>query len=123
MAKKKILIVDDSKTALMLERMVLGTSAYELVEAVDGEDALAKAIAEKPDLILLDVVMPKLDGFETCKRLRSMEETRTIPIIMVTTRGEENNVEKAYASGCTDFVTKPIDRMELSAKVRRHLGE
>ena len=119
---KKILIVDDSKTALTLERTLL-ESTYEVIEAQDGEQALAKAKSERPDLILLDIVMPKLDGFETCKRLRDLAETKTTPIIMVTTRGEAENIEAGYEHGCTDYVTKPINGAELLAKVRDCVGE
>jgi DNA-binding response OmpR family regulator len=120
--KKKILIVDDSRTVLTLERTLLA-SHYDIVEAQDGEEALAKAKSERPALILLDIVMPKLDGFETCKRLRALAETKTTPIIMVTTRGEADNVEAAYEHGCTDYVTKPINGPGLLAKIRDCVGE
>lgn len=122
MKRKKILIVDDSKVVLTLERSLL-SSSYDLVEARDGEEAVAKAVAERPDLVLLDVVMPKLDGFETCKRLRELPETMAIPIIMVTTRGEAENVEAAYQKGCNDYVTKPINGPELLSKIRNCVGE
>jgi PleD family two-component response regulator len=120
-AKKRVLIVDDSSTVRLLERVILGP-IYDLVEAVDGEDALAKAAAERIDCVLLDVVMPKLDGFETCRRLRELETTRTIPIVIVTTHGEQSEVDKARSAGCTDYVTKPIDRQALLEKIRRLIG-
>ena len=121
--KKKILIVDDSQTVLLMEKMILSKGPYVIVTAANGEEAVAKAAAELPDLILLDVVMPKMNGFDACKRLREQELTRTTPIIMVTTRGEESNVETGYASGCTDYITKPINGPELLAKLRGFLGE
>jgi len=121
--KKKILIVDDSQTVLLMEKMILSKGPYTIVTATNGEEAVAKAAAEQPDLILLDVVMPKMNGFDACKRLREQELTRTTPIIMVTTRGEESNVENGYASGCTDYITKPINAPELLAKLRGFLGE
>jgi len=121
--KKKILIVDDSQTVLLMEKMILSKGPYTIVTATNGEEAVAKAAAEQPDLILLDVVMPKMNGFDACKRLREQELTRTTPIIMVTTRGEESNVENGYASGCTDYITKPINGPELLAKLRGFLGE
>jgi DNA-binding response OmpR family regulator len=120
--RKKILIVDDSRTVLTLERTLLG-SRYEIIEAQDGEQALQKAKTEKPDLILLDIVMPKLDGFETCSRLRKQAETMATPIIIVTTRGEAENIEAGYVHGCTDYITKPINGAELLAKVRNCVGE
>ncbi len=123
MERKKILLVDDSRTILMMEQMILKKSPYTMVTAGNGEEALAKAEAERPDLILLDVMMPKMDGFETCRRLRSSAATASIPIVMVTTRGEETNVETAYQAGCTDYGTKPIDSIELLSKLRNYLGE
>ena len=121
-AKKRILLVDDSSTVLLMEKILLGRS-YELLTASDGAEALKIAVKEFPDLILLDVVMPKMGGFEVCRVLRGIEATRLIPIIMVTTRGEGKNVEAGFASGATDYLTKPINNAELLAKVQRHLGE
>jgi DNA-binding response OmpR family regulator len=122
MDKKKILLVDDSPTVLLLERMILSKDGYEIVTAKDGLEGVEKAQAERPDLILMDVVMPRMDGFEACRKLRERDETRSIPIIMVTTRGELASVETGYASGCNDYVTKPIAALELLAKVRSCLG-
>ncbi len=122
MNKKKILLVDDSSTTLMMERMILTKGPYELLTAKDGEEAIEKAASEKPDLILLDIVMPNMDGFEACRRLRESEETREIPIIMVTTRGEAENVEQSYELGCNDYVTKPINSLELMTKVKNLLS-
>ncbi len=121
MQKKKILLVDDSATALMMEQMVLGKD-YDIVVAKDGAEALKVAVAEVPDLILLDVMMPKMGGFEVCRILRNLELTKAIPIILVTTRGEAKNVEAGYASGASDYVTKPINNRELLTKIQRHLG-
>jgi DNA-binding response OmpR family regulator len=123
MKQKKILLVDDSPTILMMEKMILAKEPYALVVAKDGHEALAKARSERPDLILLDVVMPKMDGFQVLKTLRGEQATRTIPIIMVTTRGEASNIEGAYASGCTDYVTKPFDGFELISRIRNYLGD
>jgi PleD family two-component response regulator len=123
MKRKKILLVDDAETALMMERMILSGEPYEVVTARDGEEAISRAVIEKPDLILLDVVMPKMDGFAVCKALRSREETRQVPIILVTTRGEPQNVEEGFVSGCSDFITKPMDRLVLIAKIRNYLGD
>ena len=123
MVRKKILLVDDAETILLMEKMFLGKGSYDFVTARDGEQAIELAESELPDLILLDVVMPKLDGFEACLRLRSSSATRSIPIIMVTTRGEGTNVERGFESGATDYITKPIDGLELLSKVRSCLGE
>ena len=122
MPRKKILVVDDSKTCIFMESTILRKGPYDLVTAADGEEAVRKAITERPDLILMDVVMPKKTGFEACRELRGREDTRDIPIILVTTRGEGENVEAGWESGCTDYVTKPVDGVELLAKVRSCVG-
>ena len=120
---KKILMVDDSRTTLFLERTILRNAPYELIEAADGAQAVDKALAERPDLILLDMMMPTMNGLEALRRLREMEATRSIPVIMVTTRSESDRVDTAFELGCTDYVTKPIDQKTLLEKVRELLAE
>jgi CheY-like chemotaxis protein len=102
--------------------MILQGEPYDIVTARDGDEAIAQALAERPDLILLDIVMPKKDGFEVCRTLRNHADTRDTPILLVSTRGEPQNVEAGFASGCNDFVTKPVDRLVLLSKIRSHLG-
>ena len=121
MPRKKILLVDDSATTLLMEKMILAKGAYDLATAASGEEAIETARRERPDLILLDVVMPGLSGFDVCKVLREEEATRETPIIMVTTRGEAHNVETGFKLGCDDYVTKPIDSLELKSKVESYL--
>jgi CheY-like chemotaxis protein len=122
MTKKKILVVDDSRTALFMVTTILRKERYELVTACDGEQALEMAAAERPDLILMDVIMPRKTGFEACRELKRREDTKGIPVILVTTRGEGENVEAGFQSGCNDYVTKPINALELITKVRDHMG-
>jgi DNA-binding response OmpR family regulator len=123
MNRKKILLVDDSSTVLLMEKMILSKSEYDVVTARDGIEGVEKARCERPDLILMDVVMPRMDGFEAVRKLREDDSTRSIPVIMVTTRGELQSVETGYASGCSDYVTKPINGLELLTKVRSCLGQ
>ena len=120
--KKKVLLVDDSKTVLLMEQMCLGREPYELSTASNGREAVDKATSERPDLILMDVMMPTMGGFEAVRALRAQESTRHIPVIMVTTRSELENVTAGYESGCNDYVFKPINAPELLAKVRNHIG-
>jgi CheY-like chemotaxis protein len=122
MNRKKILLVDDSATILMMERMILTKGPYDLVTAANGEEAIAKARSERPDVILMDVVMPKMNGFEACRAIRADADLRDTPIIIVTTRGENANVEAGFESGCNDYVTKPINSTELLTKLRNVLG-
>jgi CheY-like chemotaxis protein len=120
--RKKILLVDDSRTSLFMERMILRQGPYDLLTAEDGAEAVEQALAERPDLILMDVVMPRMTGFEALRALRKSPATRSTPVILVTTRGEPANVEEGWESGCSDYLTKPIDPEELLAKVRGCLG-
>jgi CheY-like chemotaxis protein len=121
---KKILVVDDSKTALMMEREILQRrTPYQCVTASDGQEAVEKAQQEHPDLILMDVVMPRMNGFEACKLIRQGASTREIPIVLVTTRGEESYMEAGFQSGCNDYITKPVNGSELVALLQSYLGE
>jgi PleD family two-component response regulator len=119
--QRKILLVDDSKTVLLMEEALLRLK-HKVLKATGGPQALRIAAEEQPDLILLDIVMPDMDGIETCRLLRGMEATKSTPIIMVTTRSDPKSVDAAYASGANDYVTKPIDFQELRSKIERHLG-
>jgi CheY-like chemotaxis protein len=124
--KKRILIVDDSPTALMWQKLLLRMEQYETLTACDGEEGVRVAREKQPDLILLDVSMPKMDGFEACRALRASPETRDIPILMVTTHSEMDNVLAGFEAGCNEYLTKPLERAEYLTKVRsylnRHLG-
>jgi CheY-like chemotaxis protein len=121
---KKILLVDDSPTSRLASRMVLGrTQNYELISACDGKEGIEAAIREHPDLILMDIEMPRMTGLEACKFLKQNDATRTIPIVLLTTRGEKSNVAQGYASGCSDFLLKPINEQKLKTVIRALLGE
>lgn len=124
MAAKKILLVDDSKTALMMERAIVEKrTGYQCVTANDGLDAVNKAAEERPDLVLMDVVMPRMNGFEACKKMRELPATQEIPIVLVTTRGEEAYMEAGFTSGCNDYLTKPVNGDELIKLLQSYLGE
>ncbi len=124
MAAKKVLLVDDSKTALMMERAILEKRTnYECVTAMDGLEAVTKANDERPDLVLMDVVMPRMNGFEACKKMRQQAATCEIPIVLLTTRGEESYMEAGFQSGCNDYLTKPVDGDELVRLLQSYLGD
>ncbi|HUU91103.1 MAG TPA: response regulator [Phycisphaerae bacterium] len=114
----KILVVDDYPANVKLIRRNLEAEGYETVAAYDGEEALEKVAAEKPDLILLDILMPKLDGFEVCRRIRADEATAVVPIIMVTALRETEDRIQGLEAGADDFLSKPFDRGELLARVK-----
>ncbi len=123
MGRKKILLVDDSSTVILMERMILSKSPYDLITAKDGQEGVEKAQVEKPDLILMDVMMPRLNGLDACRRLRAQGDTISIPVILVTTRGDAHSIQSGYEAGCNDYLTKPINGFELLSKVRSHLGD
>jgi CheY-like chemotaxis protein len=106
----------------MIEQMLLSRK-YDIVIARDGREAIEKAVAERPDLILMDVMMPNMNGLEATRAIRGLAAIKDIPIIIVTTRGEHENVEAGFASGCNDYVTKPINGLELLTKFRDQFGE
>jgi two-component system, sensor histidine kinase and response regulator len=116
-----ILIVDDTPANLGVLVETLGASGYQLMVAEDGEEALAQTAQTQPDLILLDVMMPGIDGFETCRRLKARETTRDVPVLFMTALNETADKVKAFAAGGVDYITKPIEHEEALARVRTHL--
>lgn len=124
MGLKKILLVDDSCTARLVNRMIFSQkSNYELISAVDGKEAVERARQDKPDLILMDIMMPRMTGLEACRVIKQDKETASIPVILLTTRGEESYVQEGYASGCSDYLTKPVNDAELLDLLKAYLGE
>jgi CheY-like chemotaxis protein len=119
----KILIVDDSSTTLLMEEMLLKKyTNFDVVQARNGQEAVQTALAEQPDLILMDVIMPKMDGFAACREMRRQDRLRETPIILVTSRGEPQNVEMGFESGCNDYLTKPIESNDLLQVVKGYLN-
>jgi two-component system sensor histidine kinase/response regulator len=114
----KILVVDDNPDNVELLAKRLRSLGYRTCEAYDGEEALEKVAQEEPDLVILDVMMPKLDGFEVCSRLKAQERTRLIPVIMLTAKREMPDKIKGLDTGADDYVTKPFNPQELTARVR-----
>ena len=122
MSRKTILLVDDSTTVLLMEAFIFRNEPYDLVTATDGVEAIERATVHRPDLILLDMTMPRLDGIAACRRLREDDATRAIPVIIIANRGEAEALQKQCDCGYTDFVMKPINAVELLTKVRTILG-
>jgi DNA-binding response OmpR family regulator len=118
----KILIAEDSSTVRRLVAARLAADGYEVVEAADGEEALLAAQREHPDLLVLDKVMPKLDGFEVVRALRDDPKTRGVPIVMLTVRTDEEDVLGGLSLGVEEYMPKPFSPHELSARVRRVLA-
>ena len=118
---KKILVVDDNNDSRELVVKVLKNRGYEMIEAIDGEDALEKAVSEKPDLILMDISIPKLNGYEVTKRLKSLEEVKEIPVVALTAHAMKGDRAKAIEAGCEGYISKPINVRELPAQIKSYL--
>ena len=121
MTKKKILLVDDTPSTINVIRTVLSDANYDVFIATKGELAISKAEINLPDLILLDILMPGIDGFETCKRLKSNNKTKNIPIVFISALAESFDKVKAFKLGAADYITKPINNEELLARVNTHI--
>jgi two-component system response regulator VicR len=115
---QKILVVDDEKNILDILVYNLKKEGFEVIEAYDGEEGLNLALSESPDLVLLDIMMPKMDGYEACKRIRAASQ---VPIVMLTARAEELDKVLGFELGADDYVTKPFGMRELMARVKANL--
>ena len=118
MLKPTVLVAEDESALVTLLRYNLEREGYRVVEATDGEEALLLAAEEKPDLVLLDWMLPQLSGIEVCRRLRARPESRNVPILMLTARGEEADRVRGLNTGADDYITKPFSMTELLARLR-----
>jgi two-component system alkaline phosphatase synthesis response regulator PhoP len=123
MAKGKILVVDDEIYIVHILDFSLGMEGYSVVTALDGEQALEKARTEKPDLIVLDIMMPKLDGYETCKRLKADDATKAIPVILLSAKGRNVDQKVGFEVGADDYITKPFSPRKLVERINAILGQ
>ncbi len=119
---KKILIVDDEPNIVISLEFLMKKEGFEVAVAVDGEEALAKVDSFRPDLVLLDVMMPKKSGFEVCEALRADPEMAGLLVVMLTAKGRETEVAKGLAIGADAYVTKPFSTKDLVVKVKGMLG-
>lgn len=119
---KIILLVDDSAASRMKSRALLTNhKGYELVSACDGKEGVEKALARKPDLILMDVEMPRMTGIEACRALRRNEATKNTPIILLTMRGGGAEVKAGFDSGCSEYILKPLNEEKLKTVLDKYL--
>jgi two-component system, OmpR family, phosphate regulon response regulator PhoB len=118
MSKPVVLIVEDEAPLVMLLRYNLEKEGFQVCEAADGEDALVQIAERKPDVVLLDWMLPLVSGIEVCRRIRRAPETRALPVIMLTARGEETDRVRGLDSGADDYVVKPFSPSELVARLR-----
>ena len=121
MSRKRILVVEDQEDNRRILRDLLTNAGYDIVEATNGREALAAAAAHRPDLILMDIQLPVLDGYETTRRLKADAALAAIPVIVITSYALSGDEAKARIAGCDDYVTKPYSPRQVLAKVREYL--
>jgi DNA-binding response OmpR family regulator len=117
-----ILIADDDPDILALVSFRLERTGYEVVQARNGEEAVQVALARRPDLAVIDVMMPRIDGYEATRQLRQHEETSRMPIILLTARVQEEDIARGFDAGADDYVKKPFSPQELGSRVQAVLG-
>ncbi|UCH83047.1 MAG: response regulator [Candidatus Latescibacterota bacterium] len=122
MQKGKVLVVDDEVYILHILDFSLGAEGFDVITANNGELAVEKAIQEQPDLIVLDVMMPVLDGYETCRRLKREPETKHIPIILLTAKGREADKRLGFEVGAIDYIVKPFSPNRLIGRIEEIIG-
>lgn len=122
MQKSKILVIDDNNLNLRMIELILKNYDYDVITALNGLEGIKATLEEKPDLILLDIMMPEIDGFEVCEKLKEEPDTRDIPIIFVTSKSDSEGIVKGFELGAADFVTRPFNRPELMARIKTHIS-
>lgn len=123
MSRGRILVVDDEIYIVHILDFSLGMEGYEVVTALDGEQALQKAQETKPDLIVLDIMMPKMDGYETCKALKANPDTKDIPVILLSAKGRNVDQQTGFDVGAEDYITKPFSPRKLVDRINTMLGQ
>jgi two-component system cell cycle response regulator DivK len=118
---KRVLVVEDNETNLYLIRFILKKNGFEVIESINGDEGIKLAIREKPDLVLMDIQLPDINGLEVTKRIREFEVARDIPIIALTSYALAGDREKALAAGCTGYIEKPINPETFMAEIKKYL--
>ena len=122
MKKGKILVVDDEINITQILEFSIGSEGYEVITAQDGEDAVDKARREQPDLIILDIMMPKIDGYEACRILKANPLTKNIPVVLLTAKGRDIDKRLGYEVGATDYIVKPFSPNKLVDRIHQLLS-
>lgn len=120
---KNILIIEDVEDHLEIVKLILEQHGYNILIATTGLEGLNSARANSPDLIILDVVLPEMNGYEVCKELKSGADTKSMPVIMLSVRSNPEDIETAYNAGANKYITKPFNLEDLIKEVKKHLGE
>jgi CheY-like chemotaxis protein len=119
---KKILVADDEPTALRLAKFILERAGFQVITAVNGIEAVKKANEEKPDLVVLDVMMPGMDGYDVCRQIRKDLALAAAPVLMLTAQARDEDRDEAMKAGATDYLSKPVDPSAFLSRVKSMLG-
>jgi len=122
-SKGRILVVDDEIYIVHILDFSLGMEGYEVLTALDGEQALERVMSDKPDLIVLDIMMPKLDGYEVCRAVKANPETRNTPVILLSAKGRNVDQKMGFDVGADDYITKPFSPRKLVERINAILGQ
>lgn len=120
--EKRILIADDDPVILRLIQVNLELEGYEVITANNGQEAVDTAMAEHPDLVILDIMMPRLDGYQACEQLKASDVTKQIPVIFLSAKAQQGDIEKGQSFGVAAYLTKPFDPSELLEVVEKHVS-
>ena len=120
--EKRILIADDDPVILRLIQVNLELEGYQVITANNGQEAVDTALKESPDLVILDIMMPRLDGYQACEQLKASDATKDIPVIFLSAKAQQGDIEKGKSFGVVDYLTKPFDPSELLEVVERHVS-
>jgi len=123
MARGRVLVVDDEVYILHILDFSLGMEGYEVISATDGEMALEKVRSERPDCVVLDIMMPKMDGYQVCRAIKSNEATKKIPVILLSAKGRSVDQKIGFENGADDYITKPFSPRKLIERVNALLAE
>ena len=119
MTRTKVLIVDDDPDVVFVTRTLLAKEGFQVEEADDGVSGLKKILEDTPDIVVLDVMMPGMDGYEVCERIKQGEQGASLPIVMLSAKAGENDIERGFASGADEYITKPFEAEDLLAAIQR----
>ena len=121
MDRKKILVIEDEDICVKLLRLIVNSDTYEVIVAENGEEGIRKAIEENPDLIFLDVMLPKVNGYDVAKKLRKVDALVSVPMVMISARAGKDGPEKAIDAGCQEFIPKPFKVVQIKEVLHRYL--
>lgn len=123
MSKYKVMVIDDEPDIVKLVKISLEMANFEVIEALSGKECLGKAQNTVPDLFLLDIMMPEMNGYEVCQKLKAQDKTKHVPVVMLTAKGQKGDAEQGLKVGADDYIIKPFDPYELGEQIREILQE